>query len=112
MKEIVKYEVQGVLFDSREEAEEYEKQFNEAKYIMYTGEELTTSIHDANYVFLTNADAAKLFIQRAKKEKVCTNGINEWSSGLFYFDYDYKEYRDLDRDVAYGISNFLKEIEY
>lgn len=111
MKEIIRYEVNGVCFDCREDAENYEKMFENRSYILFDGKEVVSSIDNAICIFLPNEEATEQLFERAELECLDIDGIHKEETGLFYWDVDNCEYRYIDIDTAYAVSKFLEKFK-
>ncbi len=87
------------------------KMLENRSYILFDGNELVSSIDEAICIFLPNEDATEQLFKRAESEGLDIDGIYKEETGLFYWDMANCEYRHIDTENLYALSEFLKKLK-
>lgn len=117
IQEIVtkKYKVDGVIFDTPEQAQKYKeyveslKEKSVIKMFLDDGSE-TEDIEDADIVYLKGKHAATDFINESMQNFLKYEGIEEGDEGFFRWDHgSYKRIDIDDVDAWYRIIHSIKD---
>lgn len=102
-----KYKVDGVLFDTYEQAKFYRQYIKKENIVkMYNDTQEIKDTKGAIFLYLQGKESAQIFIEHAKSENSSYKGIEQGSEGFYYWDSSNEEYRNLKLDTlenAYDI---------
>lgn len=76
---------------------------------MFNGYDEVNSAKEAVYVFLKGRDAARLFIEQARKEHTDYEGINYDDEGLFFWDNSNGRYYFMNIDTLKRMYKIYKQ---